>query len=92
MIPQTGGVAHGTRRGVPRLVNGVHIADPDVDEMVESGVIQRHIVGTTIKLVLVESNKAPMVDQVVHRQPILKDVAEVLLRVLRPKQSRIDDL
>ena len=40
--------------------------DPDVDEMVERGVIQGHIVSPTIQLVLMESNKAPMINQVVH--------------------------
>ena len=53
-ISQTGRVAHRTRRSVPRFIDGVHIADPDVDEVVESGVVQGHVVRPTIKLVLVE--------------------------------------
>ena len=60
--------------------------------MIESGVVQRHVVRTTIQLVLVESYQAPVVDEVVHRQPLLQDVPEVLLGVFRPKQGRIDDL
>ena len=62
MVPQAGRIPHRTRRSVPRLVNGVHITDPDVDEMVKGGVIKRHVVGSPIQLVLVESHQAPMVD------------------------------
>ena len=40
--------------------------DPDVDEMIKCGVVEGHVVGATIKLVLVESNKAPMINQVVY--------------------------
>ena len=32
--------------------------------------------------ILVEGYQAPMEDQVVHRQPLLQDIAEVLFRVL----------
>ena len=48
------------------------VADPNVDEVVQSGVVQRHVVSPTIQLVLVESYQTPVVDQVVHRQPLLK--------------------
>ena len=47
--------------------------------MVERHVIERHVIGTTIKLVLVESYEAPMINQVVHQQPLLEDITEVLL-------------
>ena len=77
---------------VPRLINGVHITDPNIDEMVKHGIVKGHIVGTTIELVLVERHKASMVNQVVHQQPLLKDIAEVLFRILRPVQSRVDNL
>ena len=90
--PQTSRVAHGTRRSVPRLIHGVHIPDPDIDEMIQSRIVEGHVVGTTIKLVLMESHQATMKNQVVQRQPLLEDVTEVLFRVLRPKQGRIDDL
>ena len=83
---------HGTRRGVPRLVNGVHIPDSDVDEVIKGGVVQGHIVCPTIQLVLVERYQASMIDQVVHRQPLLQDVPEVLLRILQPKQGGVDNL
>ena len=73
-------------------VNGVHITDPHVDKMVKRGVIERHVVGATIKLVLVECHQASMKDQVVQRQPLFQNVTEVLFQVLRPKQSRIDEL
>ena len=66
--------------------------DPDVDEVVKGGVVEGHIISTTVQLVLVEGYQAPVVDQVIHRQPLLEDVPKVLLRVLRPKQGRIDDL
>ena len=49
-------------------------------------------VRTTVQLILVEGYQTPVVNQVVHRQPLLEDVAEVLLWVLRPKQGGIDDL
>ena len=91
-IPQTSCIAHGARRSIPRFIDGVHIADPNVDEVVQSNIIKGHVIGTTIKLVFMESNKAPMVNQVVHQQPLLEDVAKVLLRVLQPKQGRVDDL
>ena len=91
-IPQTGCIPHGMRRSIPRLVNGVHITDPNVDEVVKSGVVQGHVIRPTIQLVLVESHQAPVIDEVVHRQPLFKDVAEVLLRVFRPKESGIDNL
>ena len=66
--------------------------DPDVDQMIQSRIVKQHIIGTAVKLVLMESHKTPMVNQVVHRQPLLEDVTEVLLGVFRPRQSRIDDL
>ena len=66
--------------------------DPDVDEMIKGGVVKRHVVSTTIKLVLIEHHQASMIDEVVYRQPFLKDVPEVLLRVLRPIQGQINDL
>ena len=49
-VPQTGGVPHGTCGGVPRLVNGVHIAHPNVDKVIQGGVIERHIVRATLPL------------------------------------------
>ena len=91
-IPQTRGIPHGTRQSVPRLIDGIHIPSPNIDQVVQSCIIQRHVVRPAIQLVLMESNKASMVNQVVDRQPLLKDVAEVLLRVLRLEQCRIDDL
>ena len=66
--------------------------DPDVDEVVKSHIVERHVVGTTIKLVLMERYQAPMVDEVVNQQPLLEDVSKVLLRDLQSIQSRIDDL
>ena len=60
--------------------------------MVESGVVQGHIVRPTIQLVLMEGHQAPMIDEVVYRQPLLEDVPEVLLRIFGPKQSGVDDL
>ena len=56
--------------------------DPDVDEMIKCRIIQRHVISTTIELVLVEGYQASVVHQVVHRQSLLKDVTEVLLGVL----------
>ena len=50
------------RRSIPWLIDSVHVMDPDVDEVVEGGVIQRHVVSTTIKLVLVEGHQASMVN------------------------------
>ena len=91
-IPQTSGVPHGTRRSVPGFVNGVHITDPDVDQVVQGDVVQRHVIGATIQLVLMEGHQASMVDQVVQQQPLLEDVPEVLFGILRPEQSRIDNL
>ena len=79
-------------RSIPRLVDRVHITHPDINEVVQGSVIQRHVVSMTIQLVLMESNKAPMINQVVHRQPLLQDVLEVLFWVLRPKESRIHNL
>ena len=80
------------RRSVPRLVDGIHVPDPDVDKVIEGGIVERHVIRTTIKLVLVERYQAPVVDEVVDGQPLLKDVPKVLLRVLRPEQGRIDEL
>ena len=60
--------------------------------MVQSRVIQRHVVSVTIKLVLVEGYQASVVDEVVHRQPLLEDIPEVLLGIFGPVQGRIDDL
>ena len=47
-IPQTGGITHGTCQSVPGLVNGIHIPDPDVDEVIKGCIVERHVVGTTI--------------------------------------------
>ena len=80
------------RRSVPRLVGDVHVASPNVDEMVPGDVVERHILRTTVQLVLMESNKVSVIDKVVHRQPLLQDIPEVLLWVLRPKQGGINDL
>ena len=91
-IPQTRGVPHGTRGSIPRLVDGIHIPNPDVDKVIEGGVVQGHVVRTTIQLVLVEGYQASMVNQVVHRQPLLKDVPEVLLGIFQPKKGGVDDL
>ena len=33
-----------------------------------------------------------MVDQVIHRQSLFQDVTEILFRILRPEQGRVDDL
>ena len=41
---------------VPWLVHGIHVPYPDVDQMVQHRIIKRHIVSTTIKLVLVEGH------------------------------------
>ena len=54
----------------------------NVEEMIKSHIIQRHIIRPTIQLVLMESDEAPMVNQVVYGQPLLEDVLEVLLWVL----------
>ena len=91
-VRQTGRVAHRTRGSVPRLVDGVHVVDPDVDEVIKGGVVQGHVVCTTIQLVLVEGYQASVVNKVVYRQPLLEDVPKVLLGILRPIQGRIDDL
>ena len=91
-IPQTRRIAHGTRRSVPRFVDGVHIPDSDVDKVVQGRVVKRHVVGTTIKLVLMEGYQASVVNQVVQRQPLLQDIMEVLFWVLRPKKGGIDKL
>ena len=79
-------------QSVPRLVDGVHIADPDVDEMVKCSIVEGHVVGMTIKLVLVECNETTVIDEVVHRQPLLQDITEVLLQVLQMIQGGIDNL
>ena len=70
------------RRSIPRLIDGIHITDPDIDEMVERSIIKGHVIGATVKLVLVERHEAPMIHQVIHRQPLFQDVPEVLLWVL----------
>ena len=80
------------RRSAPRLIDSVHITDTDVDKVVEGGIIERHVIRSTIQLVLVERNQASVVDEVVHRQPFLEDVPKVLLRIFRPKKGRVDDL
>ena len=77
---------------IPRLVDGVHIVHPNVDQMIQSRVVERHVVGAMIQLVLMESNEASMVNQVVYRQPLLQNVTEVFLRVFQPEQGGIDDL
>ena len=43
----------------------IHIPSADVKEMVQHGVVKRHVVRPTVQLVLVEGYQAPMVDQVV---------------------------
>ena len=91
-IPQTSRIAHGTRRSVPGFIDGVHIADPDVDKVVQGGVVQGHVVRPTIKLVLVERYQTPVVDEVVNGQPLLEDIPKVLLGILRPKKRGVDDL
>ena len=91
-IPQTGGVPHGTRRSVPRLVDRIHIADPDVDEVVESGVVEGHVISPTVELVLMERYQTPVIDEVVNGQLLLEDVPKVLLGVFQPEQGRVDDL
>ena len=55
--------------------------------MIEGGVVQGHVIRPVIQLILVESYQAPMVDKVVHQQPLLEDVPEVLLGILQPKQG-----
>ena len=45
-----------------------------------------------IQLVLVESDQASMVHEVVNGQPLLEDIPEVLFGVLRPKEGGIDNL
>ena len=72
----------GACRRIPSLISGVHVAHPDVDEMIQNGVVKRHIVGTTIQLVLMEGNKTSVINQVVHQQPLLQDVLEVFFWVL----------
>ena len=52
--------------------------------MVQGRVVQRHVVGTTIQLVLMKRDQASVVDKVVHRQPLLEDVPEVLVRATLP--------
>ena len=75
-----------------RFINGVHVANPDIDQMIQNRIVKQHIIGTAVKLVLMESHKTPMVNQVIHGQPLLEDVPEVLLRILRPEQGRVDEL
>ena len=72
----------GARRHIPSLISGVHVAHPDVDKMIQNSVVKRHIVGTTIQLVLMEGNKTSVINQVVHQQPLLQDVLEVFFWVL----------
>ena len=60
--------------------------------MIKGGIVERHIIRPAIKLVLVEGNQTPMVDEVVYRQPLLEDVAEVLFGIFRPEKGGIDDL
>ena len=91
-IPQTSRVPHGTRRSVPRLIDGIHIPDSDVDEVIECGIVERHIIRPAIQLVLMEGYQAPMIDEVVQQQPLLQDVPKILLDILRPKEGGIDDL
>ena len=40
--------------------------DPNVDEVIKGRIVERHVVGTTISLVLMECHQAPVVYQVVH--------------------------
>ena len=56
--------------------------DPNVDEVIQGCIVQGHVVSATIKLVLMESHQAPMINQVVYQQPLLEDVAKVLLQIL----------
>ena len=77
----------GTRRSIPQFVTGIHITGPDIDEMVQRGVVKRHVVSPMVQLILVEHHKASMEHEVINGQPLLKDIAEVLLRVLRSKQG-----
>ena len=77
---------------IPWLINGVHVANPDIDEVVKGGVVQGHVIPPAIQLILVEGYQAPVVDEVVHRQPLLEGVPKILLRIFRPKEGRIDDL
>ena len=91
-VPQTSSKTHGTHWRVPRLVDGVHVVGTNVEEMIKSHIIQRHIIRPTIQLVLMESDEAPMVNQVAYGQPLLEDVLEVLLWVLWTKQSGVNDL
>ena len=86
-MPVRDSVPHGTHRCVPRLVNRVHVTNPDVDHMIQHSVVKRHVVGPTIQLVLIERYQASVINEVVHRQPLLEDVAKVLLGILRPKQG-----
>ena len=65
-VPQTSSIPHGARRSVPGFVDGIHVADPDVNKVVEGGVVQRHVVRTTIQLVLMESYQASVENQVVQ--------------------------
>ena len=74
------------------MVTSIHVADPDVDEVIEGGVVEGHIISPTVELVPMERYQAPVEDEVVNGQLFLEDVPKVLLRVLRPGQSRIDDL
>ena len=69
VIPQTSHKPHGMCRSVPRLASNVHVTSTDIEEVVQGHIIKRHIIHAAIKLVLMESNKAPMINQVVHQQP-----------------------
>ena len=60
---------------------------PDVDEVIQSGVIKRHVVGMTIQLILVERHQASMIHEVVNGQLLLEDVPKVLIRVSEPLYS-----
>ena len=64
----------------------------DVEEVVKCHIIKRHVVGMTIRLVLVESHQTPVMVGVVHPQPLLECISGVLLQVLRPEQSGINNL
>ena len=55
-IPQTSSILHGAHQSVPRLVRSVHVPSPNINEVIQGHVIQRHIVSSTIQLVLVESH------------------------------------
>ena len=60
--------------------------------MIKGGVVKGHVISPTVELVFMERYQAPVIDEVVNRQPLFEDVPEVLLRILRPKEGGIDDL